>query len=791
VVLHEVLSWPRNLTSVESHIAPGYADYVLHREDDSPLILIEAKREGIYFSLPDSNSTGVTSRTLRVKTLMTDPAINASILQVQRYCIDVGCPFAAITNGHQWIVFRTFQNQQDWRNLQAFVIPRLEYFSERFTDAVNALGYKAIAERGSLSRLLGLSALENREVFYPKQGIAAYSTSIYQNQYAQQLRPIVDRYFSQLDERDVTFMEHCYVSDQKYEAAFKNARALLKDAVTPYMEQYGIKQIEDTKDGGTFSARLQKSIRERRGTDVVVLFGGKGVGKSTFLRRLLFHRTPQFLKKHAVPSIIDLLDEPEIKESLRNTIWARLLEDIDGLGLLKAERPALLQLLLDRYERARKQELFGLDETSEAYNVQLNQLVQKWLDDKKYCARQMARYWKEHHRGVIVVIDNTDQFSTEVQEFCFQVAQEISAELQCLVIISMREERFYASSVKGTLDAFHNAGFHISSPPPMEVFGRRFKYVIDKLSTKRGRDELLGEYTAEDTSERILKLFRTFAHEFVQSQSHLADFLSACAHGNIRIALQMFREFVLSRYTNVTEITSVSSGYWNIILHQVLKPIMIPYRFFYDEAESQIPNVYDVRSRRNGSHFTALRILRRLAVGDPLNRPYVAVPTLQAEFVQTFGMREDFQLNIDMLLRYRLLDANNRIEEYRPELDSVRITNYGTYLYSGMSAFFTYIDLVSVDCAIFDQEVANALVALSNQEFILWEAGLSDKDRRIKRVEKRLERTGRFITYLDQEEQREIAFYGLSDEPRFVPLIAEKFATERVQVLRSANKQRY
>jgi len=791
VVLHGVLSWPRNLTKVESLIEPGYADYMLRREDESPLILIEAKREGIYFHLPNGDPNSVASRHIKVKTLMTDPKIKDSILQVQRYCVDAGCPFAAVTNGREWIFFRTFQNNQDWRNLQAFVIPCVEYFSDRFTEAVNSIGYKAIAEQGALSRLLGHSAIENREVFYPKKGIAAYSTSIYQNRYAQQLRPIVDRYFSQLDERDITFMEDCYVSDKKYQAAFQNARSLLKDAITPYMEQYGIKQIEDTRDGGSFSTRLQKSIRERRGTDVLVLFGGKGVGKSTFLRRLLFHRTPQYLKKHMVASIIDLLDEPELKESLHKTIWTRLLDDLDRTGLLKADRPALLQLLADRFERARKQELYGLEEGSEAYNVQLNQLVQKWLDDKKYCAKKLTEYWKSNHRAVIVVIDNTDQFDTSIQEFCFQIAQEISAELQCLVIISMREERFYASSVKGTLDAFHNAGFHISSPPPIEVFERRLKYVIGKLSTKRGRDELLGDNVIPETSERISKLFRTLAHEFAQSQSHLANFLSACAHGNIRIALQMFREFVLSRYTNVTEITSVKGTYWTIILHQVLKPIMIPYRFFYDEAESQVPNVYDIRSRKNGSHFTALRILARLAVGDPLNRPYVAVPTLQAEFAQTFAMGEDFQLNIDMLLKFRLVEANNRIEEYRPELDSIRITNYGTYLYSDMYTFFTYIDLVCVDCAILDQEVANALTALSNQEFMLWEAGLDDRGRRIKRVEKRLEKTERFINYLNQEEQREIAFYALHGEPRIVPAIAEKFAKEKIQVLHSATKQRY
>jgi hypothetical protein len=354
----------------------------------------------------------------------------------------------------------------------------------------------------------------------------------------------------------------------------------------------------------------------------------------------------------------------------------------------------------------------------------------------------------------------------------------------------MREERFYASSIRGTLDAFHNSGFHISSPSAIEVFERRLKYVNEQLGTQRRRHELIGEYVPQETSDRIVKLFKTLAHEFRQSQSHLADFMVACAHGNIRIALQMFREFLLSRYTNVTEITSVT-GFWTIIVHQVLKPIMIPYRFCYAESESQVPNVYQVRSRRSGSHFTALRILRRLAVGDPLNRPYISMPILAAEFAQTFGMREDLELNVDMLLKFRLVEANNGGDEYRKELDSIRITNYGIYLYADLSRVFTYIELVSTDCAIFDQEVANALMTLSNQEFMLFEAGLSDRSRRIQRVEKRLDKADRFIRYLEREEQREIAYYGLQDQGTIMPAIKDHFARERQEVTRSATRQHY
>ena len=53
-VLHEVLSWPINQTLHESFIKPGYSDFRLQNEAGNDLLFIEAKKEGIYFDLPNT-----------------------------------------------------------------------------------------------------------------------------------------------------------------------------------------------------------------------------------------------------------------------------------------------------------------------------------------------------------------------------------------------------------------------------------------------------------------------------------------------------------------------------------------------------------------------------------------------------------------------------------------------------------------------------------------------------------------------------------------------------------------
>src|SRR5690606_1386871 len=55
-VLHDVLGWPRNRTRCELNAHPGFADYLRTRQDGTPALIIEAKREGLYLSLPHATT---------------------------------------------------------------------------------------------------------------------------------------------------------------------------------------------------------------------------------------------------------------------------------------------------------------------------------------------------------------------------------------------------------------------------------------------------------------------------------------------------------------------------------------------------------------------------------------------------------------------------------------------------------------------------------------------------------------------------------------------------------------
>lgn len=779
-LIHKVFHWPIKLVDCERYIKPGFADYLLLK-NDTPVFLIEAKKEDIYFEVPVSYNTQKVYEYIKIKKLQKHSATKEAIEQARTYCMEMGIEYAAITNGHEWIVFKTFERGKDWADLNAFVIKNLRYFIDEYIHAINHFGYTAISEQNSLKKLLDKSSEQRRNIFYPKDKINAFDEKIHFNQLYNRLDPIMKKFFGTFKEND-KFLEHCYIHDREYEAVFDGVREILKDSLTPYFAHFRVTDFVDSSDGGAFGTRIGSSSK-KMDADVVVLFGGKGVGKSTFLKKLLFYTPPAFLAENSVICYIDLLNVSEDREAVLNEIWAQMLQQLDVDEILKSNRDVLLKKLFnDKFSIALKQDLFGFSPDSADYNRELNQLVKNWKSDVQYCAQRLAEYHHANNKGIIIVIDNTDQFSTEIQDMSFTVAHELSKKLSCLTIISMREERFYKSTIHGTLDAYTSSGFHISSPLPQEVFIKRIEYVLEVIN--REPTQVFNDIITEEEKSNLIKVLNVFKSEF-KRESPLNNFLTACAHGDIRLALKLFRAFSGSGYTNINEIVNADSV-WKLKIHQVIKPFMVPDRYFYDESQSSIPNVFQLRSQTNASHFTSLRILEKISYNLDSNKTnYFSVAELKDYFIEQFDMKNDFENNLDMLLKYRLVEADNRIDFFTPEVDSIKVTTYGNYVLKELSSYFAYLELICTDCGVFRERFANELYIAANKEYRYYK----EYDRK-NRLEARLEKVKFFIEYLLEEEKYEAEKYNfiLDERTSFSQKIHNYFEKEKGFVLESASR---
>ncbi|WP_431094847.1 hypothetical protein [Polaromonas aquatica] len=118
-LLMDVLGWPSGSFRNEPSTLDGYSDYHLLRPNGKIALIIEAKRTGSYFTLPANYNFDKPFRSVKTKTLLTSDTLKAAILQVQRYCSDEGCEFAAVSNGIQLILFKAYETNRKWRDLTA------------------------------------------------------------------------------------------------------------------------------------------------------------------------------------------------------------------------------------------------------------------------------------------------------------------------------------------------------------------------------------------------------------------------------------------------------------------------------------------------------------------------------------------------------------------------------------------------------------------------------------------------------------------------------------------------
>ena len=118
---------------------------------------------------------------------------------------------------------------------------------------------------------------------------------------------------------------------------------LLQDSLTPYFLQYKIRQLQEDKSGGQLGELLLETSKSRV-EKLITLYGGKGAGKSTFLRRLLLFNPPQHLMHFARIAIVDLVDIPKNRDNIQKHIWDQIVLQLDPESFLTSDRTKLVEL---------------------------------------------------------------------------------------------------------------------------------------------------------------------------------------------------------------------------------------------------------------------------------------------------------------------------------------------------------------------------------------------------------------------------------------------------------------
>ena len=780
-VIKKTFFWPDSNIEVEDKNNEGYTDYRLVDKDKTYLV-IEAKRENIKFNFSDY--LDIKNNKIKVKLLIKDPNTKETIYQVRNYCNDIGCNYACITNGHEWAFFRTYINGKSWLDGNAYILSSIEDFINNFQDINKYLTYNKIVKEYSFNKFFDGIEYSSNERYEPKLSIYGYDEQIQNNHIEGIIRGYFDKYFGEIRSIDKELLEECYVAERGYSLNFDKVTTLLEDALSPYMVQKeNLKDIETTKDNNTFSDEILNTIIKEKKSKVLILFGGKGSGKSTFLVSLFNNEKNVNLSEYSVISRVDLLKTANDKDAIKQEIYKQLREKLDIDNIFQGTSDELISLFQDKFDIELKQTLSGLNRESEAFILKRNELLNQYKNDDIYCLTRLSNYLRNKQKAVIINIDNTDQFDQSLQDYCFSLASELSQQLHCISIISLREERYISSNIEGYLDAYEKNGFHISAPNPQQVFLKRLSFIQNKINT----EEKISLRYIED----INILFEILKNNLLDERSEFNRFMTAATHGNIRQGLELFRNVLFSNYTNVAEMIIQKS--WTIRLHQIIKPIMIPiYRYYNEKTSTAIPNIFRLRSNNNSSHFTAYRILNILA---KRNDTYMSIHELKSFFIETFNMEDDFIQNIDILLKRGMIESENGLDKYNEQIQKIKISSFGYYMQATIFKEFVYLELISSDLSVLDKQVANQIITQSNMDYDLLkqsqenniEEEVSNKIR-YKRVKVRIDKVDKLCKYFIEQEKLEVAKYGLDMDSLISNKIIENFENEKKHIEKSARR---
>jgi len=776
-VFKEILGWPESGIRREEPSNEGFADYVFSLSE-RPYLLVEAKRASPMFDLPARPLDEVY---LVGGSGLSGKNVQRAISQAAGYAPNLGCPFAVITDGIQYVVFEAIKER---------VLASRKAVA--FTDLTNARQFRSFYELLSCAAVSGAALargflrLEDIERLYvPLAYVDDAEHDLPRNQLWSILNHLATRILDDRPENRLEIIENCYVATRESAGSIGELRELLSKGPSRLLRESGSVLVKPSSHGRTsLGNELERDVKDRK-PGVYVLTGGVGSGKTTFLSRFEHVVEPAMVDEFCAWFQVDFLPAGKPVTDVSGVeayILKVVRQQFDRYSAeLKFDGAGLRHLFEEELRALSATLLFGVPaDAPERLTITNAEVDRLYRSDAAFVHAAIRRLIGLGRRAVFV-LDNSDQLGEEFQEAVFLTARALQEEFRAICIVSLREEKFYAAYYRGVFNAFPTHKFHIGSPDLQEVLRKRLLYGARLL--KDEPEKFFPSYGQVDAGSTALKLedcidlLGVFTVSITQKNRNIVRMLESVAAGNIRFGLEMFRDFVGSGNTRVAKILEIhrrqggGGNTYNVPFHEFAKSVMLANREFYREGSSPLANTYARSGATRASHFTSLRILsylhsRQKAVSVH-GTGFIGASQMRAAFAHAFEMGEDFDLSVAHLVQKNLVESEPpRSTEGASKVDgpapfspgttvlAYKIAAAGAYYLNFLTRSFAYVDLVMYDTAIADECLARDLANVARQK---------DMNTRVTRVR-------RWLAYLADLEHRELALFR-SSSPLVDPLM--------------------
>lgn len=727
------LGWNLEDCAVEESYQGTYTDYSLGRP--ARKLIVEAKREGVYFDLPD----GFDKRTCPLKTLREgNHQLNAAIEQVLSYCQSRGIPIAAVCNGRELIAF--IGSRQDGvppLEGRALVFASLEDMRANFRELWRNLSRPGL-EAYNIYGVLKSDGLPPPEKL--SQRLQVYPGFKNRNEIQGELKILGELFIediAQVPEVEEEFLKNCYcpsgalsqyasISKQILETRY--SVLLQKEIEVPTMrparEKNGIaKELPDDILAASMSRRP------------IILLGDVGVGKTMFIRHFISVDAKELLER-AIVLYIDFGKEPALANDLNSFILRHCMRQLrKKYGIDLEERNfvrGVYHFELNRFAKGIYADLATIDK---------QKFVEKeieFLDGKLQDLSAHLRSCLEHitngqQRQIVIFLDNIDQRPFEFQEQVFLIGHSLAETWPCTVFMSLRPDTFFQSRAKGSLSAYQPRVFTVAPPRVDLVISKRLRFALKQLAeTGRLASFPQGLWLKSET----LSAYVNVVLNSFEENRDLMEFVDNLSGGNVRAALDFVTAFVGSGHVDTDKILGIvrADGGYIIPVHEFMRAVIFGDHEYYDPITSPVTNLFDISMPDGREHFLLgiiLALVERSSSSS--NEGFVETHKIY-DFCQGLGFQPS-QINaaIERARQKRLLEPGARFSDPLGTRN-YRITTVGAYTYVSLIRYVQYVDAMVVDTPIVDEDVNSQI-------------------RDCQYIRERLERVEIFSAYLDRHWQ--------------------------------------
>jgi GTPase SAR1 family protein len=283
------------------------------------------------------------------------------------------------------------------------------------------------------------------------------------NPFTQDLFPIITRYFGQeADEAPDEIIDRGYVPTEDRSEYGALLEGYLKDR-TRIVADGTFQPVVAT--GKHETNKLTTEVRKygqaiKKPGRVQLIVGAVGSGKSLFIRRFFKRMLPDDLKKKTMWAFINFNTELKSPAEIRHAVADGFIDSFAELNNIDLDDLETLNKLfhpeMAAFDRGPAKLLKNSDQ--QQYNQQRYFRMKELTENKEKVVEAIARqYTGEKRFSLVVVFDNVDKRSRDVQLAIFEAAQWFKDITRALVIVNLRDTTFEAHRDEPPLDAFINA----------------------------------------------------------------------------------------------------------------------------------------------------------------------------------------------------------------------------------------------------------------------------------------------------------------------------------------------